>query len=64
MCDFQVRLDERERPSCVKEAEMSSLLSFIETGGKYGLSLCETTTCVILLSLNETWLSLPPILDL
>ena len=32
---FQVRLDERERPSCVKEAEVSSSSPFMRTGGKF-----------------------------
>ena len=31
---FQVRLDERERPSRVKEAEISSSSPFMRTGGK------------------------------
>ena len=31
---FQVRLDERERPSCVKEAEVSSTSPFMKTAGK------------------------------
>ena len=30
-----MRLDERERPSCVKEAEVSSSLPFMKTGGKF-----------------------------
>ena len=30
-----MRLDERERPSCVKEAEVSSSSSFMRTGGKF-----------------------------
>ena len=32
---FQVRLDERERPSCVKEAEVSSSSPFRWTAGKF-----------------------------
>ena len=32
---FQVRLDERERRSCVKEAEVSSSSKFMKTGGKF-----------------------------
>ena len=32
---LQVRLDERERPSCVKEAEVSSSTPFMRTGGKF-----------------------------
>ena len=30
-----MRLDEKERPSCVKEAEMSSSSPFMGTGGKF-----------------------------
>ena len=35
--DFQVGLNKRERPSCGKEAEVSSSLPFMRTGGKSGL---------------------------
>ena len=65
MSDFQIRLDERERPSCVKEAEISCTLPFMSTGGKFWLSLWEMTACVVLLWLNETRLSSPcfPITD-
>ena len=54
-----MRLDERERPSCVREAEVSSTSPFIRTGGKFWLYLREITVCFILLWLNETRLSLP-----
>ena len=30
-----MRLDERERPSCVKEAEVSSSSTFMKTAGKF-----------------------------
>ena len=30
-----MRLDERERPSCVKEAEVSSSSPFMRTGDKF-----------------------------
>ena len=30
-----MRLDDRERLSCVKEAEVSSPSSFMKTGGKF-----------------------------
>ena len=30
-----MRLDERVRPSCVKEAEVSSSSPFMKTGGKF-----------------------------
>ena len=30
-----MRLDERERPSCVKEVEVSGILPFMSTGGKF-----------------------------
>ena len=56
---FQVRLDERERPSCVKEAEVSSSWLFMRTAGKFWLRLREITACFVLLWLNETRLSLP-----
>ena len=32
---LQARLDERERPSCVKEAEVSSSSPFMKTAGKF-----------------------------
>ena len=54
-----MRLDDRERPSCVKEVEVSSSLPFIRTGGKFWLCLLEMTVCFALLWLNETKLSLP-----
>ena len=53
-----MRLDERDRPSCVKEAEVSSSSPFIRTGGKLWLYLREMTACFVLLWLNETRLSL------
>ena len=59
MCRFQVRLDERERPSCMKEVEGSSSAPFMRTDGKSGLYLREMTACVVLLWLNEARLSLP-----
>ena len=54
-----MRLDERERPSCVKEAEVSSSSPFKRTGGKFWSHLREMTACSVLLWLNETRLSLP-----
>ena len=54
-----MRLDERERPSCVKEAEVSSSPPFMKTAGKFRLRLRELTACFVLLWLNETRLSLP-----
>ena len=54
-----MRLDERERPSCVKEAEVSSSSPFMRTDGKFWLRLREMTACFVLLWLNETMLSLP-----
>ena len=54
-----MRLDDKERPSCAKEVEVSSLLPFIRTDGKFLLRLREMTACFILLWLNETRLSLP-----
>ena len=59
MHDFQVRLDERERPNCMKEVEISSPLSIVKRGGESGLCLREMATWVIFLWLNETRLSLP-----
>ena len=38
-----MRLNDRERPSCAKEVEVSSSLPFIRTGGKFSL-------CYVLLS--------------
>ena len=54
-----MRLDERERPNCVKEAEVSSSSPFMRTGGKSSLRLREMTAGFVLLLLNETRLSLP-----
>ena len=54
-----MRLDERERPSCVKEAEVSSLSPFMKIAGKFLLRLREMTACFVLLWLNETRLSSP-----
>ena len=54
-----MRLDDRERPSYVKEVEVSSSSPLIRTGGKFRLSLREMTACFVLLWLNETRLSLP-----
>ena len=54
-----MRLDDSERPSCVKEVEVSSSSPFIRTGGKLCLCLREMTACFVLLWLNETRLSLP-----
>ena len=59
ICDFPVRLDERERQRFVKEVEVSSSSSLMRIVGKYGLRIREMTTCVILLCLNETRLPLP-----
>ena len=42
-----MRLDERERPSYVKEIEMSSLLPVKRTGGKFLLCLREMTACFV-----------------
>ena len=36
-----MRLDERERPSCGKEAEVSSSSPFMRRGGKFWLRLRE-----------------------
>ena len=52
-----MRLDKRERPSCVKEVEVSS--SSPRTDGKFWSCLREMTACFVLLWLNETRLSLP-----
>ena len=54
-----MRLDERERPSCVTEAEVSSSSPFISTGGKFWLCLREMKSCFVLLWLNKARLSLP-----
>ena len=54
-----MRLDERERPNCVTEAEVSSSSPFIRTGGTFWLFLREMTACFVLLWLNKTRLSLP-----
>ena len=53
-----MRLDERERQNCVKEAEVSSLSPFMKTAGKFRLLPREMTACFVLLWLNETRLSL------
>ena len=50
---FQVRLVEREIPSCMKEVEVSSSSPFMRKGGQFWLRLRETTACVVLLLLNE-----------
>ena len=52
-----MRLDKRERQSCVK-VEVSSSSSFMRTCGKFWLYLFEMIAFV-LLWLNETRLSLP-----
>ena len=54
-----MRLDERERPSCLKEVEASISSPFKRTGGKFWFRLREITACFVLLWLNETRLSLP-----
>ena len=54
-----MRLDERERQSWVKEAEVFSSSPFMRIGGKFSLRLLEMTACFVLLWLNETRLSLP-----
>ena len=54
-----MRLDDRERPRCVKEGELSSSLPIIRTGGMFWLCLLEMTVCLFLLWLNTTRLSLP-----
>ena len=59
MWAFQVRLNERERPNYVREAEVSSSSPFMKTGGKFWLRLREMTACFVLLWLNETSMSLP-----
>ena len=56
---FQLRLDERETPSCVKEAEVSSSSPFMRTGEMFWLRMREMTACFVLLWLNKTRLSLP-----
>ena len=43
---FQVRLDERERQSYVKEVGVSSLSPFIRTGGKFWLRLQPVSSCI------------------
>ena len=60
---FQLRLDDRERPSCVKEVEVASSSPFIKTGGKFWSCLREMTACFVLLWLNETRLSWNDSLD-
>ena len=59
ICDFQVRLKEGERLSCVKEVEISSSSTFIITGGKSTLHVREVTTCIVLLWLHKIRLYLP-----
>ena len=59
MSVFQVRLDDRERLSCVEKVEVSSSSPFTRTGGKFWLRLREMTACAVLLWLNEIRLSLP-----
>ena len=57
-----MRLDKRERPSCAKEAEVSSSSPFMRTGGKFWLCLREMTACVscaLAFVWHETSLSLP-----
>ena len=54
-----MKLDERERPSCTKEVEMSSLSPFMRTSGKFLLCIHEMTACFILLWLNKTRLCRP-----
>ena len=60
-----MRLDERERPSCVKLVEATSSSPFIRTGGNFWLCLREMTACSVLPWWNETRLSLShfPIID-
>ena len=54
-----MRLDDREKPSSVKEVEVSSSSAFRRTGGNFLLRLREMTACVVLLWLNETRLPSP-----
>ena len=54
-----MRLDDKERPSCVKEVEVSSSWPFMRTGEKLWLCLPAMTACFVLLWLNEARLSLP-----
>ena len=56
---FQVRLNERERPNYVREAEVSSSSPFMKTAGQSWLSLREMAARFVLLWLNETRLPLP-----
>ena len=42
-------LDDRERSSCVKEAEVSSSSPFIRTGEKFWLCLREMTACFVVI---------------
>ena len=53
-----MRLDERERPSGVKGAQVSSSSPFMRTGGNFLLHMREMTACFVLLWLNKTSLSL------
>ena len=54
-----MRLDERERPSCVKEVEVCSSSPFIRTGRNFWLCLREITAYFVLLWLKGTRLSRP-----
>ena len=54
-----MKLDDRERPNCVKEVEVSSSLPFVRTGGEFWLCLREMTACFVLLWSNEAKLYLP-----
>ena len=54
-----MRLEERERPSCVKEVDVSSSSPFMRTCGKFSSCLREMRPCFVLLWLNEIRLSLP-----
>ena len=62
MLDFQLRLDDTERPSCGKEVEISNSATFMETGRNSGLRLNELTTFMV--RLNLTRLSLPQLTNL
>ena len=44
-----MRFDDIERPSYVKDVEVSSSSPFIRTGGKSWLCLREMTACFVLL---------------
>ena len=58
MCNFRVRLDKTERPSCVEEVLTSAFRS-MRAAGKSGLRLSTMATCAALLCSNDTRLSLP-----